>query len=128
MWVTNVVNKEGTSDDKKDFTDDTNSVKSMTDLWHQYSPIAWSEMYSEFVKYTKRMTEIYNEYAGSSQRMTDLYKDLAANAERMTELYKESGKCTEELYKYWLNYIWMNPSSINSKETQEHQEHQEQEM
>ena len=120
-----MVNKEGTSNDKKDFTDDTNSVKSTTDLWRQYSPMAWSEMYSEFFKYTKRMTEIYYEYAGSSQRMTDLYKDLAANAERMTELYKESGKCTEEMNKYWLNFIWMNPSSRNSKKTQEHQEQEE---
>jgi hypothetical protein len=68
------------------------------------------------------MTEIYYEYAGSSQRMTDLYKDLAANAERMTELYKESGKCTEEMNKYWLNFIWMNPSSTNSKKTQEQEE------
>ena len=41
--------------------------------------------------------------------MTDLYKDLAENAERMTKLYKESGKCTEEMNKYWLNFIWMNP-------------------
>ena len=83
-----MVNKEGTSDDKRDFTDDISSVKSTTDLWRQYSPMAWSETYSEFVKYTKRMTEIYYEYAGSSQRMTDRYKDLAANAERMTELYR----------------------------------------
>ena len=67
-----MVNKEGTSDE----------------VWRQYSPMAWSETYSEFVKYTKRMTEIYYEYAGSSQRMTDRYKDLAANAERMTELYR----------------------------------------
>ena len=29
--------------------------------------------------------------------------------------YTESGKCTEEMNKYWLNYIWMNPSSRNSK-------------
>ena len=64
----------------------------------------------------------YLEYTGSSQRMTDLYKDLAANAERMTELYKESGKCTEEMNKYWLNFIWMNRSSTNSKKTQEQEE------
>lgn len=125
MWGTNVVNKEDASDDKKDFTDDSNSVKSTTDLWQQYSPMSWSEIYSEFLKYTKRMTEIYYEYAGSSQRMRDLYRDLAANAEKMTELYKESGKCTEEMNKCWLNYIWMNPWSRNSKETQKHQEQEE---
>jgi hypothetical protein len=131
-----VENKEGPSNDKnknknevnkKWFTDETNKVKSMADLWQQYSPATLSEMYNEFTKYTKRMTEIYYEYAGSSQRMTELYKELAANAEKMTELYKESGKCTEEMSRYWLNYFWMSPSSKNIKEKQEHQEHQEQE-
>jgi hypothetical protein len=31
--------------------------------------MAWSEMYNEYINYTRRMTEIYNEYAKSSQRM-----------------------------------------------------------
>ena len=35
-----------------------NAAKSFTDLWQQYSPTAWSEMYNEYVKYTVRMTEI----------------------------------------------------------------------
>jgi hypothetical protein len=121
-----VENKEGTSDDKnkndvnrKRFNDDTNAIRSITDLWQQYSPMTWSEMYNEFVKYAKRMTEIYYEYAESSRRMTELYKELAANTERMTELYKESGRWTEEMSKYWLNYFSMNPSSRNNKEKQE---------
>ncbi|HEU4824541.1 MAG TPA: hypothetical protein VFS97_14050, partial [Nitrososphaeraceae archaeon] len=39
-----------------------NAAKSITDLWQQYSPTTWSEMYNEYVKYTIRMTEIYQEY------------------------------------------------------------------
>jgi hypothetical protein len=89
-----------------------NTAKSITNLWQQYSPTAWSEMYNEYVKYTIRMTEIYQEYAKSSERMTELYKELAINAEKMTELYKESAKNTEKMTKYWLNYFsWMKPLS-----------------
>jgi hypothetical protein len=102
---------------KKLYTDfDTNAVKSITDLWQQYSPMTWSKMYNEFVEYTTRMTEIYEEYAKSSERMKELYKELAANAEKMTELYKESAKSTEKMSKYWLNYFWMKPLSENKEE------------
>lgn len=38
-----------------------NVSTSITDLWQQYSPSAWTEMYSEFLKYTTRMSEIYHE-------------------------------------------------------------------
>jgi len=32
-------------------------------LWkQQYSPLVWSEMYNEYVKYAKRNAEIYDEY------------------------------------------------------------------
>ena len=99
-----------------------NAAKSVTDLWQQYSPPAWSEMYNEYVKYTTRMIEIYQEYAKRSERMTELYKELAMNAEKMTELYKESAKSTEKMSKYWLNHFsWMKPLSSN-KEKKDKQE------
>jgi hypothetical protein len=94
-----------------------------SNLWQQYSPMAWSEIYNEYINYIRRMTEIYNEYAKSSQRMTDLYKELAANAEKMTELYKESANSTEKMSKHWLNFIWMKPLSKNKR--QEKQEVEE---
>jgi hypothetical protein len=115
-------NRDNKNDNnKKHFTDvDTNAVKSIADLWQQYpSPMAWSKMYNEYVKYTTRMTEIYEEYAKSSERMKELYKELAANAEKMTELYKESAKSTEKMSKYWLNYFWIKPLPENKKEKQE---------
>ena len=96
-----------------------NEIASISNLWQQYSPMAWSETYNEYINYTKRMTEIYNEYAKSSQRMTQLYKELAANAEKMTELYKESAHSTEKMTKYWLHFLWMKPSSKNKERTQE---------
>ena len=83
----------------------SNVSTSITDLWQQYSPSAWTEMYSEFLKYTTRMSEIYHEYAKSSEIMTALYKELAANAEKMTELYKESAKGTEVMTKSWLHFF-----------------------
>ena len=42
-----------------------NEIGSNSNLWQQYSPMAWSEMYNEYINYTTRMTEIYNEYAKS---------------------------------------------------------------
>ena len=33
----------------------------------KYSPMAWSEMYNEYINYTRKMTNIYNEYAKSSE-------------------------------------------------------------
>ena len=116
-------NKNDDSKKRKHFTDvNTNTVNLITDLWQQYSPMTWTEMYNEYVKYAARMTEIYQEYAKSSERMTELYKELAVNAEKMTELYKESAKSTEKMTKYWLNYFsWMRPLSENKgkKEKQE---------
>jgi hypothetical protein len=88
---------------------DPSKIDSISNLWQKYSPIAWSEIYSEYVSYTRRMTEIYNEYAKSSHRMAELYKELAANTEKMTELYKESAKSTEKMTKYWVDFLWMKP-------------------
>jgi hypothetical protein len=92
-----------------------NEIVSNSNLWQQYFPMAWSEMYNEYINYTRRMTEIYNEYAKSSQRMTQLYKELAANAEKMTKLYKESANSTEKMTKYWLHLLWMKPLSKNKE-------------
>jgi hypothetical protein len=92
-----------------------NETASTSNLWQQYSPMAWSEMYNEYINYTRRMTEIYNEYAKSSQRMTELYKELAANAEKMTELYKESANSTEKMTNYWLHFLYMKPLSKNKE-------------
>jgi hypothetical protein len=97
----------------------SNVSTSITDLWQQYSPSAWTEMYSEFVKYTTRMSEIYHEYAKSSEIMTALYKELAANAEKMTELYKESAKSTEVMTKSWLHFFGIKSLSKNNEEHEE---------
>jgi hypothetical protein len=85
-------------------------------LWQQYSPMAWNDMYNEYIKYTARMTEIYKEYIKSSERMTESYKELAENAQRMTELYKESAKNTERITKYWLDYFWKPLSAAKEGE------------
>jgi hypothetical protein len=105
-----------------DFLANPNAVASNSNLWQQYSPMAWSEIYNEYINYIRRMTEIYNEYAKSSQRMTQLYKELAANAEKMTELYKESANSTERMSKYWLNFLWMKPLSKNKGEEKDEEE------
>ena len=97
----------------------SNVSTSITDLWQQYSPSAWTEMYSEFLKYTTRMSEIYHEYAKSSEIMTALYKELAANAEKMTELYMESAKGTEVMTKSWLHFFGIKSLSKNNKEQEE---------
>jgi hypothetical protein len=97
----------------------SNISTSITDLWQPYSPSAWTEMYSEFLKYTTRMSEIYHEYAKSSETMTALYKELAANAEKMTELYKESAKDTEEMTKSWLHFFGIKSLSKNNEEQEE---------
>ena len=97
----------------------SNVSKTITDLWQQYSPATWIEMYSEILKYTTRMSEIYNEYAKSSERMTGLYKELSANAEKMTELYKESAKSTEVMTKSWLHFFGIKSLSKNNKEQEE---------
>jgi len=99
-----------------------NEIASVSYLWQQYSPMAWSETYNEYINYTRRMTELYKEYAKSSQRMTQLFKELAANAEKMTELYKESANRTEKMTKYWLHFLWMKPLSKNKEGQQEKQE------
>ena len=52
-----------------------NEIGSASNLWQQYSPMAWNEMYDEYINYTRRMTEIYNEYTRSSQRMTQLLRN-----------------------------------------------------
>jgi hypothetical protein len=97
----------------------SNISTSITDLWQPYSPSAWTEMYSKFLKYTTRMSEIYHEYAKSSETMTALYKELAANAEKMTELYKESAKDTEEMTKSWLHFFGIKSLSKNNEEQEE---------
>ena len=113
--------KEEGDEEKKEKNElaQSNVSTSITDLWQQYSPSAWTEMYSEFLKYTTRMSEIYHEYAKSSEIMTELYKELAANAEKMTELYKESAKGTEVMTKSWLHFFGIKSLSKNNKEQEE---------
>jgi len=106
---------------KKNDLVNPNENASISNLWQQYSPMAWSETYNEYINYTRRMTEIYNEYAKSSQKMTQLYKELAANAEKMTELYKESANSTEKMTKYWLHFLLMKPLSKNKEGNQKEQ-------
>lgn len=65
---------------KKNDLVNPNEIASISNLWQQYSPMVWSEMYNEYINYTRRMTEIYNEYAKSSQRMSfDLYLVIRPN-------------------------------------------------
>ena len=113
--------KEEGDEEKKEKNElaQSNVSTSITDLWQQYSPSAWTEMYSEFLKYTTRMSEIYHEYAKSSEIMTVLYKELAANAEKMTELYKESAKGTEVMTKSWLHFFGIKSLSKNNEEHEE---------
>jgi hypothetical protein len=63
-------NQKKKKENDNNFIDiNANTAKSITNLWQQYSPMAWSEMYNECVKYAARMIEIYQEYAKSSERM-----------------------------------------------------------
>jgi hypothetical protein len=96
---------QGKNNDNKEEENFTNpyQLKSIMEWYQQYSPLAWSEMYNEYIKYTTSMNEIYKEYVKSSEKLTELYKELAANTERMTKLYKESVKSTERMTKYWSN-------------------------
>jgi hypothetical protein len=105
--------KEGDKMEKKDDLVNQNEIASISNLWKQYPPLAWSQAYNEYIDYTRRMTQIYNECAKSSQRMTQLYKELAANAEKMTELYRESANRTGKMTKYWLHFLWMKPQAKN---------------
>jgi hypothetical protein len=101
--------KDKNNKDEGNFTSPY-QLKSITEWWQQYSPLAWSQMYNEYIKYTSSMSEIYKEYIKSSERMTELYKELALNTERMTELYKESVKSTERMTKFWSNKFGTLPS------------------
>ena len=87
--------------------------RSIMDWWEQNSPMAWGEMYNEYITYIASMTKIYKEYIERSEKMTELYKELAINTEKMTELYKESVKSTERMTNHWLNKF---PNPASSKE------------
>jgi hypothetical protein len=90
-----------------------NQFRSITDWWQHNSPMAWGEMYNEYMKYITSMSEIYKEYIKRSEKMTELYKELAVNTERMTDLYKESVKSTERMTNHWVNKF---PKPSSSKE------------
>ena len=85
--------------------------RSIMDWWEQNSPMAWGEMYNEYITYIASMTKIYKQYIERSEKMTELYKELAINTEKMTELYKESVKSTERMTNHWLNKFPNPPSS-----------------
>jgi hypothetical protein len=63
--ITNSSNEKKEDDKlkKKNYLVSPNENGSNSNLWHQYSPMGWSEMYNEYINYARRMTEIYNEYA-----------------------------------------------------------------
>ena len=108
---------QGKNNDNKEEENFTNpyQLKSIMEWYQQSSPLAWSEMYNEYIKYTTSMNEIYKEYVKSSEKLTELYKELAANTEKMTKLYKESVKSTERMTKYWSNKFG-NLSSVKKTE------------
>ena len=85
--------------------------RSIMDWWEQNSPMAWGEMYNEYITYIASMTKIYKEYIECSEKMTELYKELAVNTEKMTELYKDTVKSTERMTNHWLNKFPNSPSS-----------------
>ena len=112
---------QGTDKNNKEEEDvnNSNEFKSITDWWQQNSPLAWGEVYSEYINYITSMTEIYKEYIKSSEKMTELYKELAINAERMTNLYKESVKNTERMSRYWaIKFPFSSSSKEQRKEKQ----------
>jgi hypothetical protein len=77
--------------------DNPNKFRSTMDWWQQNPPMAWGDMYNEYIKYITSMTEIYKEYIKRS--------------EKMTELYKGSVKSTERMTNHWLNKFPKPPSS-----------------
>ena len=87
--------------------------RSIMDWWQQNSPMAWGEMYNEYITYIASMNKIYKEYIECSEKMTELYKELAVNTEKMTELYKDTVKSTERMTNHWLNKF---PNPTSSKE------------
>ena len=105
------INNNNTKDEQN--MNNPNQFRSITDWWQQNSPMAWGEMYNEYIKYITSMTEIYKEYIKRSEKMTELYKELAVNTEKMTDLYKESVKITERMSNHWLNKF---PNPLFSKE------------
>ena len=45
-----------------------NQFKSITDWWQHNSPLAWGELFNEYIKYITSMTEIYKEYIKRSEK------------------------------------------------------------
>ena len=74
-----------------------NQFKSITDGWQHNSPLAWGELFNEYIKYITAMTYIHKEYIKRSEKMTDLYKELSVNTERMIN--------------HWLKKFHNHPSS-----------------
>ena len=105
--------KNNNNNDEERNMSNPNQFRSITDWWQQNSPMAWGEMYNEYITYITSMSEIYKEYIKRSEKMTELYKELAVNTERMTDLYKESVKSTERMTNHWLNKF---PKLSSSKE------------
>ena len=65
-----------------------NQFRMIMDWWQQNSPIAWSEMYTEYITYVTSMTEIYKEYSKPSEKTIELYRELAINTERILTCIK----------------------------------------
>ena len=78
---------DSNKDNKNNITQ-PNQFTPFMPLWQQYLPMAWSNMYNEYSKYTARMTE----------------------------LYKESAKSTERISKYWLDCFWKPLSNVKEEE------------
>lgn len=58
---------QGQGKNNKDNKEDENFTssfqsKSITEWWQQYSPLAWVELYNEYIRYTTSMSKIYKEY------------------------------------------------------------------
>jgi hypothetical protein len=52
---------KGKSDNKNDLVPNMNypnQFRSIMDWWQQNSPIAWSEMYTEYINYVTSMTKL----------------------------------------------------------------------
>ena len=88
--------KNNNNNNEEQNKNNPNQFRSITNWWQQNSPLAWGEMYNEYINYIASLTEIYKEYIKTSEKMTGLFKELAVNTERMTN--------------QWLNKF-PNPSS-----------------
>ena len=58
---------KGKNNNEERNMNNSNQFRSITNLWLQNSPLAWGEMYNEYIVFITSMTEIYKEYIKSQK-------------------------------------------------------------